>query len=639
MFKKITLFLCIISIAFVSKAQEGLRPMTANVNYLYNDLKVSEKTNINLYTARTSTNPIQLPFIEDFFYAQSNSYPSQDLWSDSSVYINTGFPIAPPSIGVATFDGLNKNGYPYLPNLINLSLSLPADTLTSKPINLFTSGSQTLQVSDSIALSFLYQARGNGDNPEITDTLLVDFYNPISAKWTNVWFKRGNSSSNTNDTIFQRAFIWVDESAYLNNNFKFRFRNKATVAGNYDHWHIDYVKLDKYRSQLGDTTYNDLTFGYLPTPLLKNYSEMPWQQYIPSEMAIKQSVKIRNNDNNAIFSTYSNSVVAGFVSGTNNYNGGQTNLGTFKTTGWNNTVAHANPPINFTISPLTDSAEIKIRHIVTRAGASTDFSSRNDTVIQRQYLKNYFAYDDGTCEQGYYVLGQGGRMALKFTLNFTDTLRSVRIYFDPVGSLNLAQSNYKFRINLWANGSFGPGVTLYRDSVRYPIYYNTAHNTYADYTLTTKQVLSPGSYFIGIQQQVATGITVGFDSNLDHRQNLFYDSGSGWNQSAYYGSLMLRPVFGAKIITVGLKENNIQPNYKLVVYPNQADDFITIKLETLPINPELKIINTLGQTLVQSAIFNTQSSLNVSNLQNGIYYLVLQSNKQTIQTQKIIIQH
>ncbi len=653
MIKKNNIIYILLFTTIVTFAQEGLRPTTANINYLYGDLKVSKKHNSTQQTtkvANTSTN-LPIPFIEDFYYAQYTNYPNQVLWNDSSTYINTGYPIAPPSIGVATFDGLNKYGYPYQPNLSNLNSSLPADTLTSKPINLKTVGSQTLQLSDSVGLSFFYQARGNGDSPEITDTLLVDFKNPLTNTWTTVWYMRGNTSPNTNDTIFKRGFIWVDSTYYLNDGFQFRFRNKATTAGNFDHWHVDYIKLDKLRSQLADTTYNDLTFGFIPSPLLKNYSEMPWQQYTTNDMAKTISVRIRNNENAPIFMTYSNTVISGSVTPTNTYNGGQTNLGVFKKTGWEKDTVHSRPILGYTIAPLTDSADIKIQHIVGRSGSPIDFNNNNDTVIQHQRFKNYYAYDDGTCEAGYYVLGQGGKMAVKFNLNFLDTLRSVRIYFDPVGALTLAQSSYKFRINIWQNGGAGPGLLLYRDSVNYPKYYNTGVNAYADYTLTTKQILPQGTYYIGIQQQVANGITVGFDKNLNHNQNLYFDSGSGWTQSSIFGSLMLRPVFGKKIIPVGLNELSINNQQSSIyIYPNPSNGSINYKLNIkqealLNSNPtfEIKIYTTLGQVVHQSFVklsgVEAESSINVNDLSNGIYYLSLQSNNQTLQTQKIIIQH
>jgi len=648
MILKIKILFCSFIIVSSSIAQEGVRPMNANINYVYKDLAggtqldVKNKEHIS---AKTLTASIQLPFIEDFYYGQYNAYPSQILWKDSSTYINTGYPIAPPSIGVATFDGLNKFGYPYTPYLTNLNSSLPADTLTSNTINLKTVGSQTLVPSDSVALSFFYQARGNGDNPEITDTLIVDFYDPTNLKWiNNVWFQRGNTSPNTNDTIFKRAFLWVDSAKYLADGFKFRFRNKATTAGCFDHWHVDYINLDRFRSKLGDTTYNDLTFGYIPTPLLKNYAEMPWQQYTPSEMATTQSVKIRNNDGGTINMTYSSSVIAGTVTPAGIYNGGSTNMGAFKSSGWSNYSFHASPAFGYTISPLGDSAEVKVQHVVSRSSTGIDFNNNNDTAIQYQRFKNYYAYDDGTCEAGYYVLGQSGKMALKFSLNNLDTLRSLRIYFDPVGAIPTATTSYNFVIYLWANSGSGPGIILYADSTKLPKYSTKAYNAFADYTLTTKQILNPGTYYIGIKQKVANGITIGFDKNLDHHQSLYYDSGSGWAQSSIFGSLMMRPVFGGKIpAPVGISKFKIQDE-ELKIYPNPSNEIINVKLEISSAqssitNYQLSIINTLGQVIQTTNNLNQTTQLSTINIPNGIYYLLLQSGNQTLQTQKIIIQH
>ena len=159
-------------------AQEFLKPLNSNLNYLYSELL---PPSINNYLQPNKKNQIvslSIPFLDDFYYANSNNYPNQLLWQDSSTYVNIGYPIAPPSFGVATFDGLNKFGYPYLPSLNNLNLTFPADTLESQPINLYQTANQILLPSDSIALSFYYQARGNGDPPELKDSLILDFYQP-----------------------------------------------------------------------------------------------------------------------------------------------------------------------------------------------------------------------------------------------------------------------------------------------------------------------------------------------------------------------------------------------------------------------------------------------------------------------------
>ncbi len=618
-------------ISATSIAQEGLKPLTANINYLYGDLKrVSNENTVQQNKAASLT----LPFLDDFSYSPTRSYPNQTLWSDSSTYINSGFGIAPLSIGVATFDGLNKRGYPYTPNLANMSSSLPADTLTSKAINLAPFSSPV--VDTSLAISFYYQARGNGDSPEITDSLLVDCYKPLEGKWKTVWFKRGNSSPNTLDTMFKRAFIQVKDTAYLHDGFKFRFRNKATTAGDFDHWHVDYVYFNNNRNSFLDTTYNDYSIGYIPSPYLKNYSSMPWRQYDTSDRAYKNTVFIRNNGTNIGTLNYSNDTYDKTNTLVNNYVGGSyPSLGYFDTAGWLKHAPMTNPTYNYTFAPMTNTQEYTIKHYIFRT--SPDFISQNDTVLQKQTFSNYYAFDDGSAEGGYYVNGVGGKMAAKYTLRVSDTLRAVRIYFDPVGSISLAQS-YNFRINIWLPGTSGPGIVFYRDSVKNPAYYsNGSFNKYSEYALTTPLILSPGTYYIGMQQQVATGIVVGFDKNIDHSSSLYYDSGNGWTQSSIRGSIMIRPVFGSEL-PVGVKENSLSKNNLFFIYPNPASDQFMIRSEQSE-SASYSIINAMGQTVAENKIEGQQQTVTTENLNNGIYFLILKVKGQLVQQHKIIIQH
>ena len=73
---------------------------------------------------------IDLPFIDDFSYA--GPYPDRNLWLENKVFINTTMAFNPPSVGVATFDGINYNGKPYGQQ----GEYGTGDTLTSNFINL-----------------------------------------------------------------------------------------------------------------------------------------------------------------------------------------------------------------------------------------------------------------------------------------------------------------------------------------------------------------------------------------------------------------------------------------------------------------------------------------------------------------------
>jgi len=245
-FYKYTLTFLALLIGLSFYAQEHLHPLSSNLNLpktIHKNQAASQKS--------TSTSSIYLPFFDDFSYAYKSPYPSANNWVDSNTYVNTGFAIAPISLGVATFDGLNKFGYPY--NIgAAVSTSVSADTLKSRPIHLDSIPTSNPLVYkkysplDSIALTFYYQAEGFGEAPEASDSLCVDFYKPLADSsrgvWTKVWGKPGYNPSPT-DTSFYRVKIGIVDTAYFHDGFRFRFRNKATTSGSLDHWHVDYIQV------------------------------------------------------------------------------------------------------------------------------------------------------------------------------------------------------------------------------------------------------------------------------------------------------------------------------------------------------------------------------------------------------------
>jgi hypothetical protein len=123
----------------------------------YNAPKSNQQFN---KSSRDFQDSISLPFVEDFSY--SGNHADYDKWLGFSVQINGNLPLKPPTIGVATFDGLNWKGNPYS----NSTTSGNADTLTSKPFRL------AYAPSDSLYLSFFYQPGGRGNFPEFIDSLI-----------------------------------------------------------------------------------------------------------------------------------------------------------------------------------------------------------------------------------------------------------------------------------------------------------------------------------------------------------------------------------------------------------------------------------------------------------------------------------
>ncbi|MBM3455220.1 MAG: hypothetical protein FJX80_08740, partial [Bacteroidetes bacterium] len=232
--------------------------------YLYDTIN---DININTTDTVWLTNPQYIQDSARVFF-QTVSDPSK-YWLDESVYWNHRFAIDPRSVGVATFDGLDKNGNPYQYGSISPNY---ADALTSKTIDLSTFGA-----SDSIYLSFLYQPQGFGDEPENSDSLIVEFYQANGANWERVWSVEGSPTH-----PFKAATIPVLDSEYFTNGFKFRFRNYGSLAGALDHFHIDYVHL-RSLSYASDTLFKDFAFSYPITSLLDKYTSVPWDHYQNSD--------------------------------------------------------------------------------------------------------------------------------------------------------------------------------------------------------------------------------------------------------------------------------------------------------------------------------------------------------------------
>ena len=102
------------------------------------------------------------------------------------------------SIGVATFDGLNENGFPYDPT--NNSSDTLADVLTSKYFD--------LRGENNVFLSFYYQGGGLGEAPSLDDSLVVEFWATADSTWEQVWVTKG-----TKMEIFKRL-----ESIHVGSN-------------------------------------------------------------------------------------------------------------------------------------------------------------------------------------------------------------------------------------------------------------------------------------------------------------------------------------------------------------------------------------------------------------------------------------
>lgn len=556
---------------------------------------------------------LSLPFFDDF--SSYKGYPKPELWSDIDAYVNTTYPIEPLNLGVATLDGLDSLGFPR--NISAPSSHGDADYLTTQKIDLSN--------EQNVFLSFYFQAGGIGNVPEENDVLSLEFLSSL-GNWETVW----DTVATVASAFVEKQFL-ISDTSYLHSDFQFRFHNKATLSGNFDHWHLDNVLLTNDEAILNDK--EDMAFVYEPSTVLNNYSTMPWQHLLVNQAAFMANtieVQLRNNYANTQSVEYRYDV----------FNDLGQEVFHYPTTGTvrNDNVFSMSAAAIYSYSDNSEAAitlydyafpasenvqeNFTIVHAITTD--DTDFLKGNDTLKTALHFENYYAYDDGTAEASYGVNVSGGMVAMQFTLAKADVLSAIHIYLaqnlEPAADL-------PFRFTVWENESGAPGEVLYQSQELYPEYIEE-NNGFHQYVLENPVSLS-GTVFIGWQQYGAELLNVGLDKNNTHNDKLFYNIGADWENSVCAdceGVWMIRPVFGALSTAVETFTN------KILIYPNPTNQNVSISY-TEPFT--LRVYNLSGQLVLQSKQARTQFKLEA--LAKGLYLVEL-SSQSGVYREKLIVQ-
>jgi hypothetical protein len=571
-----------------------------------------------LMKAKSSTDTVNLPFFDDF--STSSISPDNKKWADNYVLINNTYSNSQITIGIATFDALDAAG-----NLYETASSarFEADRLTTLPINL------NYAASDSIFLSFYYQPGGLTDLPEENDSLTLQFYAPGEDKWYSVWKATGGVWHN-----FKLAIIKIDQERYLHKGFKFRFKNYVTLSsntsdpsimGNCDIWNIDYVLLNKNRNR-ADTTFHDIAIRVPLRSLLNTYEAMPFKQFRKiylQEMSTVIPFHYRNNDNEQrqttnsyeIWDEYKNSLVNSFSYGAGNIKPGE-NIDTLYN-------------LIYTFdSDNQDSALFKVK-----AWLKTDVfdPKENDTLVYYQVFKNYFAYDDGSAEEGYGINGLGSKNAMvacRFKSYIDDTIRAISICFND----SYLNSNERtFDLMVWGDNNGVPGDLLYtRESVT--VEKGSSINGFYQYSLT-EPVPVKGIFYVGWKQRSETFLNAGFDINTSGGNRQFYWINGEWNQSVAAGTIMIRPIVGSPL-TTSINDIVYRKLQALRFWPNPASDNITIDPENVPVGlTYISIADLQGRVLIKVPY---TGSVDISSLHDGIYFLMLSQNGRQLRFSRLV---
>ena len=576
---------------------------------------------------KTTEDTLELPFFDDF--STTFPEPSQNNWQDNYVTINKTIARKPPSIGVATFDAVDneKNFYSSSYSTVH-----KADNLTSKPINLDYSGNNT------VYLSFYYQAQGIGDTPEIQDSLVLQFYAPELEQWQTVWSIEGADAPIENP-VFEFVMLQITEAKFLKKGFQFRFYNKASLAAsnkpsivaNCDHWHIDYIYLNKDRDE-NDIVFRDVAIQTPITFLIDNYETIPYHHYKQLDLStvnFNYRINLRNNfdekrpiDTLIIFFKEINNLVQDDSirrCGSHTLN---------PTANTHTTGDSLVPPF-----PVLNENLLSYNMETILYTNTNDMIGSNDTISQSKILSGNYAYDDGTSEAGWGLTGEGtlhSLVAYKYFTYVDDTIKGVQIFFN--NTFKDAQPNY-FYLMVWENDPETglPGQLLYeKDGMKID---KEKLNTFQTYYIDSAFAVTD-TFYIGWKKTNTQLMNVGLDLNRTDENHKYFNINGNWQKSGKDGELLMQPFFAPPNI---ININEIKSEFNVNIFPNPAANQLNYNITTPNFSNDYYIaIYDIYGKIIYNEQANAEGSIDVSSFVKGIYIMRITNSEGEIQNKKFI---
>ncbi len=573
--RKFYLLLLLITVGFGRMAAQEV---------LLSDANLAQKTVLNPARAPLSGSPLKtttvsLPFFDDF--SSDAATPDSLRWAFHGT--DTRRPTLsnqkghnPPSKGVATFDGVNKNGLKYD---ADLATGL-ADSLASQPIDL--SG---LGVGDSVYLSFFVERGGTGEFPETSDSFVVYFDSTGDFEYVRVWGLKGLGSSESN---FQMYHVLVDSAIFFHNAFRFKFVNFGSLNGELDQFHLDYVYLNSGRTQ-GDADFADVSVTRMLKSPMYPYTAVPRKLYPNGGFMTASEVLVSNVGDPAgagnLTATISDPTGNNTFSGTTLVTASANNLDPFA----KDTVA---------IALFSDqSANISgygALQMTTIKNSPNDPHKENDTLSFVCPMDSILGIDDGVSDFGY-GLTNARAFCQEFHIPRADTLVAVWMRFAPSIYYN-SQTNQSFelegkgfRMVVW--DSLSVDSSLVETSGGMNVHYGTSMNEFVRYPLITESIV-PTTFWVGMRQVDGQPIGLGFDRNSPDGIVYYETSTAEFQRSTNVGTLMIRPEFRTPALPVGTlpKANSAIVVFEIAPMPVTSNE---IRL----VFPESSVLKDLEFTL------------------------------------------
>lgn len=561
---------------------------------------------------------LELPFFDDFSKPFNDLYADTSLWESSySTWLSDGMAIHPPTLFVATFDGLDSAGRAYNPN--EVLASGYTDALTSHAIDL-SADKVSIAERPTVYLSFFYQWQGNVEAPDEKDFLELDFKTAEADGWETVMtiFPKENPDA----TVFYDTILQISGDRFFHNQFRFRFRSYGRQSGPFDSWHVDYVYLNKGRTA-NDLSFPDRAISTQLGPLFGPYRAMPRNHFLSNAQLTPPAFEIQNMKN---VEAAINFRTIGYFS--------STDLDTKNTISYETVISKATPinitdnvifarehrsvrmdtlpdihdPQQFPPDPGIDSTLIRLTlalqtrdDIPIEPDSNGDYTPNyrpirftvNDTLTADYVLSSYYAYDDGVGEYGAGLIEPGNLVAYQFEIDTTyglkqDTLVGFDISFPPYA----ITSNQTVDFYIYHDDGGVPGEQWLRIPSRRVL--RKGVNEFQRIEFLPALLIDEPKFYIGWKEPLAGEVVVGLDVSNDTGDRIYVNTTGSWYQNEdVRGSLMLRPVFGSGVVDtrVGVEEAEIassalypNPNHGTFYIDGQPEDISIISLTGEPVS-------------------------------------------------------
>ena len=557
-----------------------------------------------------------LPFWDDF---------SQGIdtlkWIVSGASYTETIGLNAPSIGMVLLDGVDANGNPYSVSQTDQGES---DYLTSKPFDL---SSLSPSDSESLYLSFFWQAGGRAELPDEADQLTLQLLNS-DGSWITIWSQLGGVEIDSE--IFTQEIIKI-EPQWQHADFQFRFFSEGRQSGPFDSWIIDYIYLNDGRSD-SDLDYLDRSITRKNELRIGDYGAYPFALLEKNQTGLWSTVQNEFYNLENRFRAMEYSVV---INDSSTMTTTPINLNTpfnpvpnalerrvFESREFEEIPMPEKETSLEIISSIT-SGDGLLYEIDLTTKDTTYFSNvnyeLNDTVRTSLPLLDYFAYDNGSADYAAGINQRSGQLAVQFNTPEEVYIKGISINFT-----NPRQANQAVDINVWKDLDEAPIFT--REDL---IAVKEAGQEFLYYPLDTN-IKVDGDFYIGYTQFTNDFIHVGLDKVNDTGDKLYYNVVGAWAQNdEVRGSMMIRPHISleAPYEEIAAPEGNIR------IYPNPVETLLNLEGKFT----EARVYDSFGREIFLDRQLSSKGEIvNFIGQRPGIYLLNL-TTETGIQSYRILV--